>query len=294
MPQLPPEIRNLGEFDDKTFMVCIGAMKCATSWVHAYLDTLDGVTVSPLKEVHFFDSKFSAYALGDMDDFAIKRVGLHMDRSGQATQNLLLSTDFQASVDRMQMIYDDTAYFAHFARLAGPETRTFCDVTPAYSVLGPDGFGYMRDFFATQSIHLKLVYILRDPVDRLWSQLRHLQEINPDGRIAERWAEAIGSPAIMARADYAGTIVDLEMTFPAENVLYLFYEDLFEEATLQHLCDFVGVPYQAGNTEERRNRTRIEMKLPDEARRTFLNVLASQYAFCRERFGARVPAEWLA
>ena len=222
MAHPPPDIRHVGELDGKTFLVCIGAMKCATSWVHAYLDTLDGVTVSPLKELHFFDAKFAAHALGDMDAFAIKRVGLHLARPGKAVENLLLSTDFQASVDRMHMVFDDNAYFGHFARLATPTTRTFCDVTPAYSVLGPDGFAYMRDFFATQSVKLKLLYILRDPVDRLWSQFRHLQEINPDGKIAERWAEAIGSPAIMARADYAGTILDIEMSLPPENVLYLF------------------------------------------------------------------------
>ncbi len=293
MPHPPPNVRHFGDLDGRTFLVCIGAMKCATSWVHAYMNTLEGLTVSPLKEVHFFDAKFSAHALGDMDAFAIKRAGLHLARSGKAVENLLLSTDFQASVDRMQMVYDDNAYFSHFARLALPGTRTFCDVTPAYSVLGPEGFAYMREFFATQSMNLKLLFILRDPVNRLWSQLRHLQEINPDGRIAERWAEAIESPAIMARADYAGTITDIEMNLPPENMLCLFYEDLFEEATLRRLCEFADVPYRPGNTAERRNKTRLEMDLPDEATRTFREVLSSQYEFCHDRFGAEVPAEWL-
>lgn len=293
MPQDTPALRISDDLAGKTFLVCIGATKCGTSWLHSYLATLPGMVVSPLKELHFFNAKFGAHAMGDMEAMAIKRVGLHLYRDGNPVETLLKSEDYQASVDRMQMIYDDNAYFSHFARLAGPSTRAFCDVTPAYSVLGSNGFAYMRDFFATQpDLSLRLVYILRDPVDRLWSQLRHLQEINPASAATERWANAIGSPSVLARSDYAGTIADLDMTFPPEDVLYLFYEDLFAEPALQRLCRFADVPYQPGDTDQRQNRTKVEAPLPDDARAAFLDVLSAQYAFCRDRFGDLVPTGW--
>lgn len=287
-------LRAVAGLDGKTFLVCIGAMKCATSWVHHYLSTLSGMTVSPLKELHFFDAKFSSHALGDMEAFAVKRVGLHMERAGNPAETLMLSPDFQASVDRMQMIYDDNAYFAHFARLATSETAAFADVTPAYSVLGPEGFAYMRDFFAKQNVRLKILYILRDPVDRLWSQLRHLEEINPKGEMISNWPRALQSPPIMARADYAGTFADLDMAFAREDVLTLFYEDLFSEQTLRRLGDFASVDFRPADTQTRRNRTKLEAKLPEDARAAFLETLKGQYAFCRDRFGDQIPDQWLA
>ena len=52
----PPPPRQPG-LDETTFLVCIGAAKCATSWLHAYLSGLPGCAPSPLKEVHFFDAR---------------------------------------------------------------------------------------------------------------------------------------------------------------------------------------------------------------------------------------------
>lgn len=288
----PPAPRRYRELDGKTFLICVGGAKCATSWVHHYLAALPEVTVSPLKELHFFDMKFASLALGDMDEVAIKRVGFHLEQGGDLVEYLQLSADFQASVDRMQMVYDDNAYFGHFARLCTPETRAFCDITPGYSAIGPDGFAYLRDFCATQDVRLKLLFLMRDPVERLWSQLRHLQQMNPAARLAERWAEAIESPRICARSDYRGIVSDLDATFPADDILYLFYEELFTEPALRRLCDFAGIGFRPGAVAERKNRTTYERELPGDARAAFMDLLAPQYAFCRERFGAQVPASW--
>lgn len=289
-----PSLRTYEELEGKTFLVCVGAMKSATSWIYHYLASLPDITVSPLKEVHFFNARFPANALGDMQEVALRRLRFHLEREGNPTANLRASPAFRASVDAVQMIYDDDAYFGHFARLCTPETRTLCDITPAYAVIGPAGFDYIKAFFAAQGVTLRLLYVMRDPVERLWSHLRHLQEVNPDGNVAMRWKEAIQSPQICARADYRGTVWDLDATFPPEDILYLFYEDLFHETALQSLCRFAGVAYRPGETGEARNRTRVEIDLPQEAREAFLHLLAPQYAFCRERFGDRVPASWAA
>jgi hypothetical protein len=293
LPEFPAP-RKFSELDGKTFLICVGAAKCATSWVHHYLAALPGVTVSPLKELHFFDMKYASLSLGDMDDVAIKRVGFHLQRKGDLVEYLQLNADFQASVDRMQMVYDDNAYFGHFARLCTPETRLFCDITPGYSVIGPDGFEFVNSFCATQDIRLKLLFLMRDPVDRLWSQLRHLQQLNPEARLAERWAEAIDSPRICARSDYRGIVTDLDEIFSASDILYLFYEDLFTETSLRRLCDFAGIRFHAGQVEERRNRTSYERDLPRDACASFMTLLAPQYEFCHRRFGLQVPASWRA
>lgn len=283
----PPHLRRYDELEGKTFLVCVGAMKSATSWVSWYLASLPGVVVSPIKEVHFFNARFPVNALGDMETVALKRLAWHLEHRTPTS-----SAAFQASVDRVQMSYDDNAYFGHFARICRPGTRILCDVTPAYAVIGAEGFADLKDFCATQGVRLKLMFLMRDPVDRLWSQLRHLQEINPDGAMANRWSEAIQSPQIMARADYRATIGALDALFAPQDIHYGFYEDLFVGKGLRALCDFLDVPYRPGEADQPRNRTDLELALPLEARSAFRDVLAPQYAFCRARFGKDLPNGW--
>lgn len=293
-PDTGPLPRRIPALDDKTLLICVGAAKCATSWLFHYLGTLPGVAPSPLKEIHFFDARFPALALGDMEALALSRLAYHLGQPGEKAANLRERPAFRASLDRVQMIYDDSAYFTHLARLCGPETRTVCDLTPSYSAIGPEGFAWMKRFCATQNARLRILFVMRDPVERLWSQLRHLQQLNPSNDAVAKWPMALTNPVITARADYRAIVTALDATFPAADILYLFYENLFDESALRRLCAFADAPYRPAPTSERRNATTVSLPLPEDARAAFLSHLAPQYAFCRERFGAEVPASWKA
>ena len=190
------------------------------------------------------------------------------------------------------MVYDESAYFGHFARLCAPQTRVFCDITPAYSVIGKPGFAYLKDFCAAQNVPVKLLFILRDPLTRLWSQLRHMQQMNPANDALTKWRAALRAPPVMARADYRGIVNAVDATFPHEDVLYLFYEDLFSTPALDRLTDFVGVARRPADTSRVENETQVKLDLPADAARCFASALAAQYDFCRQRFGSAVPANW--
>lgn len=279
---------------DKTFLLCVGAAKCATSWLYDYLGSKPEVTVSPLKEVHFFDARYPVNALGDADEFAMTRLVFHLQQAGGAAANLKDRPTFQASVDRARMIYDDSAYFAHFARLCTNETTCCCDLTPAYSAIGAEGFHFVRDFFASQDSNLKLLFLMRDPVDRFWSQLRHMQQMNPDRDVIGNWRNAITSPALLARADYRGLVTTLDRIFPREKLLYLFYEAMFEtDHALRDLCSFAELPFSPGVPMRVRNETTFKAAIPARVQAALLHTLRPQYEFCRERFGARIPETWL-
>ncbi|MDU8925980.1 sulfotransferase [Alisedimentitalea sp. MJ-SS2] len=292
MTAAPPRLRRFGDLDGKTFLICVGAAKCATSWLHSYLGALPEAVVSPLKELHFFDARFSTNALFDPDAFALKRLTFHLSQAGAQTSNLLDHATFQASVDRAQMIYDDNAYFAHFARLCTGSTRCLCDLTPGYSAIGPEGFAYMREFFAAQGTRLKILFIMRDPIARFWSQLRHLQQLNPKNEIARNWPKALEASALRARADYRSIVTSLDQVFPANDLLYLFYESLFHENTLHRLCGFADVAYEPAQPYEKKNETTVKLPLPPAARNALETLLAPQYAFCHDRFGSAVPTDW--
>ncbi len=285
-------LRRHAELDDRTMLVCVGGMKCATSWLHGYLGGLSGVAASPLKEMHFFNRKFPRYALSDMDLLAVRRLVLYLSQDGNPAELLARTPVIQAALDRVQMIYDDDAYFGHFARLCAADTRVLCDVTPAYSVIGAEGFGWMRDACLAQGLRIKVLFVMRDPVARLWSQLRHMQQQTIIEDAATAWSRALDSVPVMARGDYREIVTALDGCFAREDVQYLFYESLMQDATLRQLCHFAGVPWRSAETTVRRNETEVRTDLPEAARAAMRQALAPQYAFCHERFGADVPEAW--
>ena len=266
-------------------------MKAATSWVYAHLSETPGVAVSPLKEVQFFNSRFSANAIFNVDLLALKRLAYHISRSGDPVANLRNRPAFQASVDRARMIFDDNAYFEHFASLASHDTRVFADLTPAYAGIGEAGFEFMRRICASQDMTVKILFILRDPVDRLWSHLRFLPQLDPNFDPLQDWESRLGDPATMVRSDYRGTIEAMERVFPKEDVLTLFYEELFDRGFGQ-LCSLLGLVPRTIDKDRRFNETERKLPLPDHVGEALRAKLENQYAFCRERFGPAVPALW--
>lgn len=290
---VPPDLRRYPELEGKTFLVGIGGMKCATSWVFQYLEGLPGVSVSAVKEMHFFSEKFRQPWREPMTPLIVKRARDYLTSAADAEAELAANPHFRASVDRLKMIYDDSAYFDHFAGLVSPETKLLCEITPRYALIGADGFEWMKGFFATQGVALRLLLILRDPVDRLWSQLRHDQQLGKSGDAVADWEERVRVRSVLERADYRRTVRELDAVFPAGSILYLFYEDLFDGDGLEQLCTFAGLACEPPARTDRRNETAVKTRLPDDIRNALRHLLDPQYEFCRERFGPRVPGSWL-
>jgi hypothetical protein len=285
--------RRFPDLEGKTFLVCVGAMKAATSWLYAQLRALPAVVVSPLKEVHFFDARFPDNALMDADALAMARLRFHMAQPGDPVDNLRRRPAFQASLDRVRMIWDDDAYLEHFVGLARPETRLFADITPAYAVIGAEGFAFMRKLLAAQGMRVKILFVMRDPVERLWSHMRFLPQLRPATDPLRDWADLLCDPVTMARSDYRRTIEDLERVFPTEEILCLFYETLFDGGYAD-LCDALGLGLgrQDPSQGARYNETQLKADLPPAGAQAFRRALDAQYMFCAERFGSNLPEAW--
>ena len=142
----------------KTFILGVGAMKAGTSWLNSYLDGCPDVMCSPLKEVHFFDAKFPGLLdPGLHHRRAFDKVMKHMDGDADVLDRLKRRPRFRASVDRLQMIYDDNAYVDHFARLLRKTTRAVGETTPAYAVLPREGFEFARNFLGSHGLKVRVV-----------------------------------------------------------------------------------------------------------------------------------------
>lgn len=285
------ELRRYPELDGKTFLICAGAMKTATSWVYGHLSRTPRVAVSPLKEVQFFNAKYPRNSIIDADLLAMKRLAYHTGQQGNPVENLRSRSTFQASVDRVRMIYDENAYFEHFAHLVTAETAVLADLTPAYAAIGEEGFSYMRRVCDAQDVTAKILFILREPAERLWSHLHFLRQLGPATDPVLNWQDAIRDPATLARCDYKGTISAIEKAFPKEDVILLFYETLFDRGYAE-LCAELNLAPPEIDADKRANVTEGKAELPEAVASAFRSVLSAQYEFCESRFGDSLPPAW--
>ena len=220
-------------FADKCLLIGIGAQKAGTSWVAQYFAKHPQVYMAPLKELHYFDARFAPQQSTRFELDLIRRLSAVASEVRTAADLKRRRSPLSDLTDRVSMIFHDQMYREFFERRIRNE-RVFCEITPAYSILGADAYQSM----ARAHDRVRFVFIMRDPVDRLWSALK-FDSIRRPGAAARNYRAAFDDPEFALRSDYGRTIAELEKVVSREDILYLFYEPLAELGTGLILWIFV-------------------------------------------------------
>ena len=234
-------------------LVCIGAQKAGTSWLHAMLSRDARLAVCPfVKEVHYFDHLYNGA------QHLVRWRGRHLNkalRGARADDDALTPVPELAlrldSSTRSQLL-SDTVDDAWYEALLRPRAGELCsiDITPAYAGIGEAGFRHL----AGVSENLYVLFILRNPVHRAWSGLLQGKRKLPggiEGFIAERgndldflFARCTERPDARVRNDYVATLDALYNAGLKECTLVRFYDDIAARPAelLDGLYTAIGVP----------------------------------------------------
>lgn len=286
-------------------MFCVGATKAGTSWLYRYLHAHPQSRLRSIKELHYFDTVDFAQRPFQLDTFARLRADL-VARRARALGWQEANLDRQiADVDEMVEVLgrpdaDEAAGLASYRTYLyrGAEAGTLVgDVTPGYALLSEARLAMM----AAMSPAVRIVYLMRDPVDRLWSHVR-MQAVRQQregeevavkaGRILNRVVSRGMETHIPARGDYAATVDKLRRAVPAGQLLVEFTERLMTPEGIARLCAFLGIaphPADAGQVEHAGVPVRIE---PGQRRRAAA-FLAPQYDYVERNYGP-LPERWQA
>jgi capsular polysaccharide transport system permease protein len=307
-PAFPPEFP-----PDARMFFCIGAQKAGTAWIDQLLRQSPDCHFSKTKELHYFD------VLGGVADpvyqhrvnLAATFAGRLKPELGPANRPVLLAMQ---QVTAQLAIHSGptqgpgrhTAYLDYL--LAGRRTEpVICDITPTYALLDSPMFRDMADIGQA-----RFLFILRDPVDRIWAQIRMAVQAQnlpaaacQDACIVHGWnlissgrlAALAPTDHAMGRADYARTIVALEAAVPADRIKYLFYDQLFTQDSADALCTFLDIapglalPLKAG-AKPGLQEAEPEAILPATLARALHAALYPQYEFAKSWFGDSLPVQW--
>jgi Sulfotransferase family len=256
--------------------LCIGAQKAGTSWLYAMLAQHPGVFLPPVKEIHFFD-----FVHVPENRWWIRRMfAKTATRLARADPGLRGYFDGLAALPRRS----DAWYRAVFDH-PGAAGRVGGEITPAYSFLPEAGVRHVRAINPA----MRLVFVIRDPVDRALSQLRMNAE---KAARAEIGPEVLADPRavaeIAARSAYRANIERWEAVFPPEQLLYLPYPGIAAdpEGFLRAVEAFVGVPphrYAAMRDSVHRSR---EVAIAPAVRDGLERRFATEREWLAGRFGA--------
>ncbi len=277
----------------------IGAAKAGTTWLYRFLAAHPDCALRSIKELHFFDTvddrKSRDFYLRDLARKAetIER-RIAGAEAGEQSDHILHLADLRLYADILES-HDEAAYLSYLSDRRGAG-RVVGDITPAYGLLPAQRLAHM----ARLTRDVRLVYLMRDPVDRLWSHVRMIaRRRSADDQAAFALAGVIldrvlsgGEDHIALRGDYRGVIEKLAEAVDPGHTFVCTCEDLFEGTALEALCDFLGIAPLPGETLAPAHRgMAVEMR-PDQKARA-ADFLRPQYDFVADWIG-RLPPAWIA
>jgi len=267
--------------------------------LHDYLSSHPDCGFRSVKELHYFDA-----AENDKWGGQIKRVenelGKLQSRQGElsgwkARRNAQRIADHVEWLDVLKgRRRDDARYGAY---LAGAGGQLVGDITPSYAMLTSETLAEMT----TLAEDVRFVYLIRDPVSRLWSHVRMNAgraggDLPVEDRAKALMDRVLNAPEsdeamhILTRGDYAGSLLRLSSVVPPTQLFVAFMEELVSPTGVQSLCEFLGISMVPGRYEKR-VREGVPMALDAGRKAAAVALLQDQYDFVARIFPA-LPDAW--
>lgn len=228
---------------DNLFM-CVGAMRSSTTWLHTQLKDHPDIYFTPVKEIHYFSHARKIY------DFESKINRLKW-----------LSTIFLEQEDQGHHYFaENSRRFDWFGRYVRPDevsddwyqslftdrqSEKYCaDFSNLNSLLDEEGWNLVRK----NCRKLKVIYVLRDPLERAWSHYKH--EMKWNGLSAEvregnfdLFRETVGKDWFWEQARYDLAINRLRSFLTDDEFRVFYFEDLHgnPKKSLRELCEFLEI-----------------------------------------------------
>ena len=276
----------------KTFLLGLGCQKGGTTWLYDYLMGSAQFAHGYRKEYHVFDAL-------DLDSEAAVRRRLFAQARFEGDPQPGDRAAAKAA-HRLSMYLDPELYFDYFAGLlhSTPDARLVADMTPAYGMLTPERFGMIRDGFARRGVTTLPAFLMRDPVERIWSQVRmhaRLYESHPAGAqdSAGFLLEHHADSSYARRTRYDLTLAALDEVFAPEEVFHGFYEELFTDDTTRRLCNQAGIDFVKPDVDKRVHASPTTDVIPETTTRAVAQHFGDVYRAVAARFpGVELDELW--
>lgn len=274
--------------------LCIGAQKAGTTWLHHNLSLQPGIWLPPVKEIHFFDHTGPSWlkrATGRQSHLRLARAHAHETLLDFVRGKSALMATKQA----LRLGYGARDWNWYEAIFPDDASLICGEVCPGYARLSEDVISRIVE----RNAAIKVIYLLRDPVDRAWSSIAMHFRKAPGSDVrdveADQLVAFLTRRKSFAHCEYAENIARWRKHVPVQQLYFGFFERTIAEpgAYLTELLHFLGYtatpnldaavePVNAGRGErmERTIEHRIARSLAPQAEamhRMFANAYTERW-----------------
>lgn len=220
----------------------IGAQKAGTTWLDRNLRTHPEIWLPPEKEIHFFDlpRPLPFASLQYAPDRSVRHWARHrLQRDWEKVQR------GEQSQDWYRRYYHAPRSWPWYRSLFSPNAGQVAgEATPRYAVITRRKIAAIR----RRMPKLKIIYLLRDPIDRMWSDLAMFHDRRFGGAGTHQVIEAADSvflkkPQNLQHSRYADNLRRWEEYFPRDQIFTGFLDEIasYPGTLLRRIFSFLGV-----------------------------------------------------
>jgi hypothetical protein len=220
--------------------LCIGAQRAGTSWLYSNLRQHPQIWLPPLKELHYFDTNWPSQTSqsNQWNRRWLRHVRHLLSRIKDPRQ--LLKPESKWLFRYLFLPRNDRWYGSLF-----PNDRDLVvgEMTPRYAMLDEHVVAHMASLMPKA----KIIYILRNPIERSWSAAAmHLEKQRAkhiDQASDEEIQSALDWMQTLERTDYVTHIELWSRHFGDDNPFVGFFDELAEDpaSLLRRILDFLNI-----------------------------------------------------
>jgi len=287
--------------DIKVDFLGIGVQKSASSWLWSLLKEHDAVWMPPRKELHYFDRSLDYPSPSFLASDNLKE-----RLNDQKPHNILFRQKLEEELSRQVSssdenrewylnyflgTYSDAWYQSLFEQGKG---KIKGEITPAYSILNKKDIEHIHTLFP----NLKIILILRDPIERAWSQARFYMTRNKfevDSNLDEI-KKFIDSDIQVTRGDYVSILRNWSSVFSEEKLFIGFYDEVSNttEEFVVKICKFLEIENIYLNKSQLLNKkvnVSIKIEMPKEIEKYLVTKYLDDMKYLSDLF-ASYPKRW--
>jgi len=256
----------------ENLFLSVGAMKAGTTWLYEQLKNHPEIHFSPEKEVHYFANMVGIENQLNHRNRIIKLKGV-LERTAHGNpkfiSNHLNEISWYSEYARPDVISNE--WYQYLFRFN--QGRKYCaDFSNLYCQMGKDGWENVRKV----AKNIKVIYTLRDPLERLWSHYKfHMKWVNREDEALdagfEHFKNLLDQHFFWVNAEYTKNYELLQQSLNGDELMLLYFEDFRErpEEMLSKVQKFLGIEEISADPEKlnkKVNKTK-SFDMPDEWRK---------------------------
>ncbi|WP_353497667.1 sulfotransferase domain-containing protein [Vibrio sp. CB1-14] len=271
-----------------SLFLSVGAMKAGTTWLYEQLKDHPDIHFTPEKEIHYFANKVGIEnQLNHRDRILKLKAILEKTANGNAkfiSQNL---EDISWYSEYARESEIDNEWYENLFRFNA--NKKFCaDFSNLYCQMGRDGWDNVRKV----AKNIKVIYTLRDPLERLWSHYKfHMKWVNREDDALEagfeHFKELLDKHFFWVNAEYANNYKLLQQSLTDDELMILYFEDFRERPVdmLNKVQRFLGIEEIAPDESQlnkKVNKTK-SFQMPEEWKEYALTKLSNSGALSNKK-----------